>query len=139
MTMAERVGEMLARRTTRRQGVTRVAAATFGLTAAWATQGPFGSGALASVCARRSTYSDCNPPHGAYCSSYDTRYCDGARCSGGCTLNTQYYPNEPQSGCWCTQTVGRKHRYYYKCCDCKCPGVPTTDTGCGCRKRVRLK
>jgi hypothetical protein len=140
MTFVERIGERLARRTTRREAVVRGGAALFGLAAAWATQGPFGSGALAAACARRSPYPDCNPPYGLYCNALNPNYCDGARCSGGCTLDPQYYPDYPQTGCWCTAARGgRKRRYYYVCCDCQCPSADGATQGCGCRKRVWVR
>ena len=156
MTIVGRVGEGLARRTNRRETVTRTAATIFGLAAAWAAQGPFGSAALAGACAERSGYPYCQPPGEAYCTNPDwggrASYCDGARCSGPCTLDTAYYPREVQAGCWCTQ-IRRKgqHRFYYKCCDCRCPGFqnpaatnpnypyPVEAEECGCRKRITVQ
>jgi len=143
MTTVERLGEALARRTSRRQVVVRSAAAMFGVAAAWATQGPFGSSVLAGRCAigDRSLNTECNPPYNTYCGPGN---CDGAMCKSPCELNPFYYPegSTTRTGCWCTTAQkarkghGRKKRYYYNCCDCKCPNVNTYEGQCGCRKRV---
>ena len=123
MTMVERAGEVLARRLDRRKTMRRAAAATFGLVAAWATQGIHPPGTLATHC-RRVTEGDCtcNPPGGRYCSG-----CSGSRCPAGCVVDNFIYGG---SGCWCTAICDYGSRTgYYKCCDCKCGS-----TQCACRK-----
>ncbi len=147
MNLVGTMAEGLARRTSRRETTKGLAAAAFGLVAAVATQGPFGSRALAARCAHISPYADCNPPYGRYCTTPEeggeSGNCDGSRCAGNCTLDTRYYPGSPQTGCWCTAARGpRNRRYYYKCCDCQCPDLdpagPSNPQACGCRERVRV-
>ncbi len=133
MTMVERVGEGLARRTNRRRAVKRTAMAVFGAVAAWTTQGFRGSGALAYHCGYV-TEGDCtcNPPYGLYCKRMDRSYCDGAACSGGCYYDESY---RYVGACWCsaicqypTEYEGSYVTGYYQCCDCNCYGQQ-----CACR------
>ena len=135
-----RLGEALARRIERRRLAKRVAAATFGWTAAWATRGLFGASALAVEC-QDVTELDCtcNFPWG-FCKERDPTYCDGAACSGSCNFDFSYYPT---TACWCTKECkhgklpnGYPKRGYYKCCDCTCP-TPPSEPRCGCQRLIR--
>jgi hypothetical protein len=142
MTVVERVGERLARRLDRRRSVTRSAGAVFAWTAAWATLGPFGSTALAYEC-RGVTELDCtcNFPFGRdgrqlVCRKKNPNYCDGAKCSGNCEYNYDFYTT---TACWCSKTCrhGKGRHGHYMCCDCKCPKIATVDNPgglCGCQK-----
>lgn len=143
MTLVGRVGETLARRINRRQSVQRAATALFALAAAWSTQGPFGSSALANECESTTEFDcSCNFPWG-FCTDYDRNYCDGAQCKGGCEYDYAFYPS---TACWCSRTCrrGQGRRGYYKCCDCaSCPKAYDEFANplgrCGCRRFIRTK
>lgn len=133
MTVVERVGEGLARRTNRRRAVKRTAAAVFGAVAAWTAQGFRGSGALATHCGYV-TEGDCtcNPPGGFYCNRLEPAFCTGSACTGGCSYDESY---RYVGGCWCSAICQYQSEYgtpltgYYQCCDCDCYG-----TQCACRE-----
>lgn len=136
MTMVERVGEGLARRTSRRRTLKRASMAVFGAVAAWTTQGFKGDGALAYHCGYV-TEGDCtcNPPYGLYCNRMDNSYCTGAACSGGCYYDESY---RYVGACWCsaicqyTGQDGYPLVGYYQCCDCNCYGQQ-----CACRQFIQ--
>ena len=136
MGLVVRLGEGLARQTSRRESLRRAVSAAFGVATAWAAQGPFGSGALAATRALvPADDGSCNPPNGD-CSAIGPSYCNGAACAGGCTVDLTFYD---VGGCWCSATSGsRSKKHYYKCCDCLCPlGGDTVQ--CGCRRRMRVR
>lgn len=142
MTLVRRIAEALARRSDRREASRAACAALFGLTAAWATQGPFGSSVLAKRCEAISRFSRCLPPDGRWCTDIAVAeaasYCDGAQCAGGCQILPDPYDQEVETGCWCTALSGRRkrRRHYYKCCDCTCPGPAGDPLKCACRQRI---
>lgn len=131
MTMIERVGEGLARRTNRRHAVRRAAAGVFGVVAAVAARGIAPSGTSANHLCARTTFGDCtcNPPNGRYCRTLSTSYCSGSACAGGCRYDPFIYPD----ACWCTAECryGNGRTGYFRCCDCNCRG-----TRCACRAFV---
>ena len=131
MTLVERVGEGLARRTNRRTTLKRAAAAVFGAVAAWSVEGFRGNGALAQQC-EYVTEGDCscNPPYGVYCNHLDPSFCAGSGCSGGCYYDESY---RYAGACWCSATCdyGGGEMGYYVCCDCNCYGQQ-----CACREFI---
>lgn len=156
MNFVTRIGEALARATSRRTAVRLAAASSFAnvATVSAGLVGPRGE-----QCVARLTYGEtaCNPPSGIYCN--DTTYnndaanCDGSSCGNGCILDDRYYPQEIQPACWCTsfEQVGddKNVRGYWRCCDCMCTQpvyneygvVYTYDNnmyGCGCREWVEV-
>ena len=136
VTAIGRVGEGLARRINRRQGLKRLSAAVFGAVAAWTVEGFRGSGALAGHCGYvTSGDCSCNPPYGLYCSRIDESYCSGSACSGGCWYDESY---RYVGACWCSAECefagddGSPLVGYYQCCDCNCYGQQ-----CACREFVQ--
>jgi hypothetical protein len=135
MAIVTRVGEQLARRIDRRRAATKAAAAVFAWTAAWATQGPFGSSALANECQSVTAFDcTCNFPWGN-CREFDDQFCNGAQCGNQCVYDYQFYDS---TACWCSKTcnaknTGRKQTGYYKCCDCRCPSGNGLER-CGCKR-----
>jgi len=142
MGIVQRIGEGLARRTTRRHGVKMALGGLFGTAAAWAVEGPFGSGALAERCVIRYESESCSPPRGWYCNDPsvggDPSYCDGAKCAGDCQYYDYWYPQPRHTSCWCSaiQKSGGEH-FYYKCCDCLCELDGETEA-CGCKGKVMV-
>src|SRR5690348_3974232 len=152
MDLVDRIAEALARSTSRREPIKALAATAFGLTAAWAAEGPASANDIAKRCTHiTQTYQACNAPHNRLCTDTspamggDPKNCNGSSCANGCTTDAEYYPGSPHTACWCTAVTGTgPSRYYYRCCDCRCPNVVsiTNDDdgknplGCGCRERV---
>jgi hypothetical protein len=140
MTVVERVGEGLARRVSRRSGLSRGLSLVFGVAAAFATDGLRAPGASAQRGCAFVTQGDesCNFPNGRSCRAIRQAFCDGSRCSGGCRYLTDDDPPNGiyPTGCWCTATTRRAgKRGHYKCCDCGCPSAGG-EVECGCRTFV---
>ena len=132
MSLVARVGEGLARRVDRRLALKRVATALFGVTAAVTTRGFRGSEALASHCAIiDGGECGCDPAYGQFCGDFDSTWCSGSSCAGGCYYDETYYPG----ACWCSATCeyGSGQAGYYQCCDCNCFG-----TTCACHNFVQV-
>lgn len=150
MTLFERLSESLARTLVLNGNRRDLGAALFGLAAAAAVKGPGADALTKAKCRSFSVYKECNAPFSLYCSAFGKSLCDGGSCAGNCHLNTDYYPSGgAQVGCWCTAMQGGgANRFYYKCCDCLCPGskvpVNTVTRGdetfevqsCGCREQI---
>jgi hypothetical protein len=144
MTSVEQAGEFIARKTMdRRRFLHKASVTIFGVVAAFTVEGLKSPKALASAsdaCANTDSDCGCTPCSGVYCTSYNSGYCSGAACAGGCTYDGACgYNTSPGYGCWCTATClygtcGSGYGGYYKCCDCACPGSIT----CSCREFVKV-
>ena len=133
MNRVERVSERLARGCDRRRFLKQAASTIFGGAATFAAGSFFAPSAEAThgTCPNQAYPSCfCSPPGGLYCTSLSSSYCNGASCAGGCSWNTDFYPD----ACWCTKTCisGQCTAYHYMCCDCWCSG----GTACGCRHQI---
>ncbi len=138
VSLVERMGEEVVRRSDRRDILRKAAVTAFAIATAWAVDLAHPGQAIASGCATDNTSCPnnyCNPPGGLYCNTVNSGYCNGYTCAGGCSPSYSFYPNS-NGGCWCTSTcslggVCNDYGYYY-CCDCNCPhGV-----SCGCSQLV---
>jgi hypothetical protein len=130
MTLVQRIGEDLARRTNRRRFLGRAAQLSFAAVAAVSASGLYSRSAFAA-CTYNTNLSYCQPPDGIYCSG---GRCSGEHCTGDCSADrTTGYDG---SGCWCTiyaYNYGSGHCGHWHCCDCVCNNYPYH---CGCRKFI---
>ena|SRR5450830_1902296 len=138
MSLAPRAGESVTRLIDRRNLLRRAAMTTFGLVAAVAVKGLHADRASAISCIHHTTSCGCSPPHTRYCTVYNSSYCSGSACAGGCSYN--YLWGYSDTACWRTATCcysGGCLTGYYECCDCSCSGVPD-DHACGCNQFVTV-
>ena len=141
MTTVERAGEALARRMSRRTGLSRAGSLLFAVVAALAAEGIGTPVATARKGCAYTTASDCscNWPQGQRCTSFKESYCDGSKCGTECRILTgdDWPDGAYPTGCWCTATCRYGHkRGYYKCCDCGCGDRYAIH--CGCQKFVKI-
>jgi hypothetical protein len=139
MSKLERVSEELARRLGRRQFLDRAARTVFAVAAGLAVKS---SGALAqeepdhprgSTCpVFTCSNCYCQPPVNGLCTNWNSSYCYGSKCSGGCVYDTDPY----STGCWCTkECVINGDCGHYRCCDCWCANYTIN---CQCLQRHRV-
>lgn len=131
--LVERIGENVARFTSRRKFIRRMATGVFGMIAAGMVELTFVPSVQAkNYCRGISSDTICFPPSGLYCDAINPTYCTGANCSGGCTVDKTFWI----TGCWCTLKhcdISQKVYVFYECCDCRCQGQ-----SCGCHKSVSI-
>jgi hypothetical protein len=125
-----RVAEEVARMTTRKRFVKRIAQGTFAGLSLWMVSGPLAGSARGHTlngqghCANTSGSTTCSPPHGVYCTG-----CVNHGCPSGRSFTAYWGYN---SACWCT--LAGSTGAYSICCDCS-NGNHAQD--CGCRETIR--
>jgi hypothetical protein len=128
MTVVERVGEAVARATTRRRFLERSAVAMFGMAATASVAGLRPAGASANACEENWSGCSCSP----YGTCPQSRDCSAGNCNT--TYCTYYTSPHSSTGCWCQMECcyrcGTCQSYcgYYKCCDCVCEASHTLCT-----------
>lgn len=124
------VAESVARRLDRRTFLKKGAMGVFAIATGIAAQGIAMPRAKADgPCPNSSETASCDPPGGIYCTQWNSGYCNGAACAGGCSPWLGAYSG---NGCWCTSISCNVscNCWYYMCCDCSCPNGL-----CGCYYR----